>query len=246
MPFSFIIPFVAAAKAGAHSYHPLPAPDDETLLPSPESEEARILPFKYSLILDSSFWLTASAVLSVAVTIWNLLVIQQCLQEPHVTYLEASIGSPYNGLGRLVRNESSPSWPLSSIHYPDFMAATDGTYVRHALNNGSIVRLDSEVCISVVPEMPFTHLCLPDPAAHNHHTASRSRLRPRALHGQIDGFSFDRKRARAHRTGIRACWGEAISHPVAFRRHGKQGSACLFRTSGVSVLAERTPWRHDP
>ncbi|KAF8552268.1 hypothetical protein OG21DRAFT_158833 [Imleria badia] len=150
MPFSFTFPLVTPRKSGTHSYHPVPAPDEETLLASPESKETtRILTSKRSFFLDPSFWLSAFAALSIAVTIRNLLVIQLYSQEPYVSYVEASIGSPYNGLEKLVRNESSPSWPLSSTHYPDFIAATEGPYIHHALSNGSIVRLDSERTIIV-------------------------------------------------------------------------------------------------
>ncbi|KAI9455549.1 hypothetical protein HD554DRAFT_272123 [Boletus coccyginus] len=144
MPFSTPIPFLASRKSGTHSYYPVPALDEETLLASPESREIRVLTSKCNFFLDPSFWLTAFAALSIAVTIRNLLVIHLYSQEPHVSYLEATLGSPYNGLEKLVRNESSPSWPLSSIHYPDFIGATEGPYVHHALGNGSVVRLDSE------------------------------------------------------------------------------------------------------
>ncbi|KAH0828815.1 hypothetical protein J3R83DRAFT_3263 [Lanmaoa asiatica] len=150
MVFLFTIPFVTSRKSGAHSYDPVPAPDEETLLASPENKETRILTSsKRTLFFDSSFWLTAFAALSIAFTIRNLLVIQLHSQEPHVSYLDAPIGSPYNGLEKLVRNESSPSWPLSSIHYPDFIGATEGSYIHRALSNGSVVRLDSERTIII-------------------------------------------------------------------------------------------------
>ena len=151
MLFSFTYPFITPRKSGVHSYHPVPAPDEETLLASPESKETLTLTSKRNFFLDPSFWLTVFAALSTAVTIRNLLVIQLYSQEPHVNYLEASVGSPYNGLEKLVRNESSPSWPLSSTHYPDFIGAMEGPYIHHALSNGSVVRLDSEVCIFIVP-----------------------------------------------------------------------------------------------
>lgn len=182
MVFAFAIPFVASRKPGAHSYNPVPAPDEETLLASPEIKETRILTSsKRTFFLDPSFWLTALAALSIAFTIRNLLVIQLHSQEPHVSHLEASIGSPYNGLEKLARNESSPSWPLSSTYYPDFIGATEGPDIHHALSNGSVVRLDSEVCMFIVPRVgPWIHP-RSYPTAHDHHTVPRSRLRPRAL-----------------------------------------------------------------
>ncbi|KAN0082372.1 hypothetical protein V8E55_008167 [Tylopilus felleus] len=147
MLFSFMIPFVTSQKPGVHSYQPVPAPDEETLLASPENQDIRSS--KRIFFLDPPFWLTAFAALSIAITIRNLLVFQLSFQEPYITYVEAFIKSPYNGLEKLLRNESSPSWPLSSTHYPDFIGATEGLYVHHALNNGSIVRLDSERAIVV-------------------------------------------------------------------------------------------------
>ncbi|KAF8436500.1 hypothetical protein L210DRAFT_3647830 [Boletus edulis BED1] len=147
MPFSFTIPLVSSRNSGAHSYHPVPVPDEEILSAPPESEETRDLTSKRNFFLDPSFWLTALAVLSIAVTIRNLLVIQLYSQESRVSY--ASFGSPYNGLGELVRNETSPSWPLSSTHYPDFIGATEGPRIHHALSNGSIVRLDSERTVMI-------------------------------------------------------------------------------------------------
>jgi len=144
MHFSFTVPFVASRKSGAHSYHPVPAPDEETLLALPESKETLDLTSKRNFFLELSFWLTVFATLSIAVTIRNLLVIQLYSQEPDDNYREAYIGSPYNGLEKLLRNKSSPSWPLSSTHYPDFIGATEDQYIHHALNNGSVVRLDSE------------------------------------------------------------------------------------------------------
>ena len=157
MPFSFTFPLATSLKSRSHSYRPVPAPDEETLLASPDSKEIRILGSKCNFLIDPSFWLTAFAALSIAVTIRNLLVVQLYSQEPQVSYLEAFIGSPYNGLEKLVRNESSPSWPLSSTHYPDFIGAMEGLYVHHALSNGSIVRLDSEVCTSSVSSNRSTH-----------------------------------------------------------------------------------------
>ncbi|KAG6371069.1 hypothetical protein JVT61DRAFT_10607 [Boletus reticuloceps] len=144
MPFSFTMPFVSSRNSGAHSYHPVPVPDEEVLPAPPESKETRDLTSKRNFFLNLSFWLTALAVLSIAVTIRNLLVIQLYSQESRVSYMEGPIGSPYNGLEKLVRNESSPSWPLSSTHYPDFIGATEGPHIHHALSNSSIVRLDSE------------------------------------------------------------------------------------------------------
>lgn len=150
-----MIPFVTSQKPGVHSYQPVPAPDEETLLASPENQDIRSS--KRIFFLDPSFWLTAFAALSIAITIRNLLVFQLSFQEPYITYVEAFIRSPYNGLEKLLRNESSPSWPLSSTHYPDFIGATEGLYVHHALNNGSIVRLDSEVSVSMLPKLLFTY-----------------------------------------------------------------------------------------
>jgi len=244
MPFSISIPFVASRKSGTHSYYPVPPPDEETLLASPESREIRVLTSKCSFFLDPSFWLTAFAALSIAVTIRNLLVIHLYSQEPHVNYLEASLGSPYNGLEKLVRNESSPSWPLSSIHYPDFIGATEGPYVHHTLGNGSVVRLDSEVCISIALKSSAHHT-RQYPTAFHHPTAPRSRLRSRTLCCQIGVlFPFRWKRAGAHRTRLWTYWGESLPQVVAFRRHGKQGST--RPTPNGIASAERISWQHQP
>lgn len=163
MVFSFTIPFVASRKSGVHSYHTVPALDEETLLGSPDSKETHNRKSNKHIFFDPSFWLTAFAAISIAVTIRNLLVIQLYSQESYVDYLEASVARPYNGLEKIPRNESSPSWPLSSTHYPDFIGATEGTHVHHALNNGSVVRLDPEVCISIVTKVRSTHSCPPLP-----------------------------------------------------------------------------------
>ncbi|KAG8221409.1 hypothetical protein J3R82DRAFT_1592 [Butyriboletus roseoflavus] len=149
MVFSFAIPFVASWKSRVQSYDPIPAPDEEILLAAPGKEIRTIASSKRTFLFDPSFWLTAFAALSIAFTIRNLLVIQLHSQEPRVGYLEASFGSPYNGLEKLIRNESSPSWPLSSTHSPDFIGATEGPYIHHALSNGSVVRLDSERTIII-------------------------------------------------------------------------------------------------
>ena len=246
MLFSFTYPFITPRKSGAHSYHSVPAPDEETLLASPESKETLTLTSKRNFFLDPSFWLTVFAALSTAVTIRNLLVIQLYSQEPHVNYLEASVGSPYNGLEKLVRNESSPSWPLSSTHYPDFIGATEGPYIHHALSNGSVVRLDSEVCISIVPKNQSTHHARPYPAACHHPAAPRSRLRPRALCRQTGDFPSGWTRARAYRTAIWVYRGESLPQFVAFRRHGKQGNTRPIWTSNVVALAETISWQHRP
>lgn len=246
MHFSFAIPFVASRKSGAHSYHSVPAPDEETLLASPESKEILNLTSERSFFLDLSFWLTVFAALSIAVTIRNLLVIQLYSQEPHANYREAYIGNPYNGLEKLLRNKSSPSWPLSSTHYPDFIGATEGQYIHHALSNGSVVRLDSEVCTFIVSMNQSTHHARPYPTAYHHPTAPRSRLRPRALCRQSGIFPSGWKRARAHRTGIWAYWGESLPQFVAFRRHGKQGSTRPIWISNVIALAEAISWQHRP
>ena len=157
MAFSFTPPFVFFRNSGAHSYDPVPLPDEETLLDSPNGKETRITRSPKPTFFDPSFLLTVLAAISIAITIRNLLVIQQDLQEPYVNYLEAPIARPYNGLETLPRNESSPSWPLSSIHYPDFIGAMEGSLVHQALNNGSVVRLDSEVCVCTVPKFRSPH-----------------------------------------------------------------------------------------
>lgn len=154
MTFSFTIPFW---KSGSHSYDPVPAPDEEILLASPDGKDTHIKRSSKRTFTDPSFWLTALAALSIAITIRNLLVIQLRSQEPYVSYLEAPVARPYTGLEKLPRNESSPSWPLSSTLHPDFIGSTQGTIVHHALNNGSVVRLDSEVRILTMSN-PVTHL----------------------------------------------------------------------------------------
>ncbi|KAG9309357.1 hypothetical protein JVU11DRAFT_10593 [Chiua virens] len=139
------IPFFASWKSRAHSYDPVPAPDEETLLASPEIKEPPPLtPPKRTFLLDYSFWLSALAALSIAATIRNLIVIQLHSQASHVVTLDAPIARPYNGLEKLVRNESSPLWPLSTTLEVDFIGATDGAHIHHALHNNSIVQLDSE------------------------------------------------------------------------------------------------------
>jgi hypothetical protein len=123
MHFSFTVPFVASRKSGAHCYHPVPAPDEETLLALPESKETLDLTSKRNFFLELSFWLTVFATLSIAVTIRNLLVIQLYSQEPDDNYREAYIGSAEQGVGRREKRARRAPNPVRVAHVPGASSA---------------------------------------------------------------------------------------------------------------------------
>ena len=177
MIFSLAIPFATSRNSAVDSYDPVPATDEETLLDSLGDKEARTRRSFYH-ILDLSTWLTALAILSIVLSIRNLLVIQLHPQKSFTDYVEASFARPYTGLEKIPRNESSPSWPLSSTHYPDFIGATEGTFVHHVLNNGSVVRLDPDVCTYYVEAAVHSSISSYHFTAQGYLTTPRARLWP--------------------------------------------------------------------
>ncbi|KAH7922970.1 hypothetical protein BV22DRAFT_1130984 [Leucogyrophana mollusca] len=92
----------------------------------------------------SSGWMVLGCVIAISIAGLNTLLLQLKLHQIKVPSTALRYPSVYVGLERLIRNESSPSWPLNFEHGPDFLGVVDQSVPHQPSSGEPQMILDSD------------------------------------------------------------------------------------------------------